>query len=571
MSSIFSVKPHQRLFTHIIIFLGACAMLVACIVAFYQQRASYEAHLYEGKENTARLTSALSGYIELSFLTVDLILHRASDKQYFNYLFGANLNDDMENNFKLWANEAPSICGMLVTDSAGVVKRTFYKEKQQRLLQEGENVRDQRYFVLHKMDDVDNVQVSPLLDVSEDTNNYIIISRTLTKLDGSFGGIIAAIVDVKSLTSMFRSIEFSSRTKLALLLNDGTVLAQFPTRENKSDFNTARFVASLAGAGREQVEDLGIIEEEIDSIPHIITLKKFSQLPLTLSLFVAEDDILKNWRASRNNYILFLGVFALFIAVTSYLALIIGKQVQKIKRSEKKALLSNQNTSKFITKMNYELRTPLNTIIGFSEMIHLGYFGALNEKQKERIYDIHICGTYLLEFVHDILDIIRDEEGKLVLSEVKLKIPPIIETVLRTVLPYARKEGVNVICEDGIETLPELRADERKLRQALLNLITNMVKYTPSGGMVAISGEMDSKGNMIINVVSKGITVLPEDFSLAFSMTEQLNSSDNEGGGLGLPLSKIFIERHGGQIKLQNAEGGGGVAVRVILPAERVL
>jgi signal transduction histidine kinase len=256
--------------------------------------------------------------------------------------------------------------------------------------------------------------------------------------------------------------------------------------------------------------------------------------------------------------------------VTSFLAVIISQQVREMKKSEKMALLSNQNTSKFITKMNYELRTPLNTIIGYSEMIHLGYFGALNEKQKERVYDIYICGTYLLEFVHDILDIIREEEGKLVLSEVKVKIAPIMETVFRTVLPYAKKEGVNIVCEEGIYTLPELKGDERKLRQSFLNLLTNMVKYTPSGGMVSLSGEIDAKGNMVINVISRGITISAEDFSLAFSMSGQLNSSDTEGGGLGLPLSKIFIERHGGQIKLHSADGES-ITVRVILPAERVL
>lgn len=564
-----SVASPKRASAHIIILLGACVMLVACLVAFYQLKASYTGAIKGGKENTARLTNTLSGYVDLSFMAVDLMLRRASDKQYYNFLFGEHLNDDMAASFKMWIDEVPSIRAMMVTDNTGAIKRAFSKEeKGQDLLKEGGTVRDQRYFILHKMDEAAEVQVSPFA-VEGDDKKFIIMSRSLTKLDGSFGGIIAALIDVESFTSILQAAEISHHTKMVMMMDDGVLLAQAPTAEMQGDFNTPRFVASLI-TQEDKAGALHLQEESIDENMHIVAFKRLMHLPVTVSLLVAEDDVLKNWRVSRNNYMLFLGIFALFVAVTSCLAVIIGRQVRHIEKSEKAAHLCNKNTSKFITKMNYELRTPLNTIIGYSEMIHLGYFGALNEKQKERVYDIQVCGAYLLEFVHDILEIIKGEAGKLTLAEGKTAIAPILGTVLKTVVPYAKKEGVNIVSDEGIEHLPALKADERKLRQAFLNLLNSMVKFTPSGGMLALSGEVDGKNNLVITVISRGMTRSLEDFSQAFSLAGQLDMQDTESGGLGLPLCKIFVECHGGQVKCHNAEGEGMV-VRVILPAERVI
>ncbi len=568
MNNIFSVKPPQRVFTHIVMILGACVMMVACLLAYVQQRDAYDITIRDGKENSVKLTNALSSYLNLSVASIDLLLRRASDTQYFNDLFELRLSDDRAAHLKMWVEESPAVEGMLITNEKGVIQRAFYKEAEKRtLLQEGTTIKDLRFFILHKMNEGQNLQVNPLDIMLGESSRYVVISRSLVRQDGSFGGVIAALMNVDYLTAFLHSIELGPNTRMVLALDDGMILAQSSV-DNKNDAAIARFVASLAG--RERGTLLRTTEEEVENDKYIITMQRLVRLPVTVSLLSSEEDILKSWHISRNNILLFLGIFALFIAVISSLAMIISRQVQQIRRSEKMALLSNQNTSKFITKMNYELRTPLNTIIGFSEMIHLGYFGPLNDKQKERVYDIYICGTYLLEFVHDILDIIREEEGRLVLSEANVAIAPIIEMVFRTVLPYAKKEGVNILCEEGMDILPEVKGDERKLRQSFLNLVTNMVKYTPSGGMVSVSGEIDAKGNMVIYVTSRGITLSPEDFSLAFSMSGQLNSSDTEGGGLALPLSKMFIERHGGKVTLHSTDGTG-IVVRVMLPAQRVL
>jgi signal transduction histidine kinase len=219
--------------------------------------------------------------------------------------------------------------------------------------------------------------------------------------------------------------------------------------------------------------------------------------------------------------------------------------------------------------MSHELRTPLNAVIGFSEMLGAGYFGPLNDKQKERVQDINLCGTHLLQLISDILEFSKGEAGKLELQEEELDLKRAIEECARIVADRAKTKHItlHIDTEDG---LPLLFADKRKVRQILLNLLSNAIKFTPAHGTVTVSARTDHHRQMHLLVTDTGIGIAEEDIPTALAVFGQVHrSQSHEGTGLGLPLCKMFAELHGGKLQL-TSNVGEGTTVRIIFPETRV-
>jgi signal transduction histidine kinase len=232
---------------------------------------------------------------------------------------------------------------------------------------------------------------------------------------------------------------------------------------------------------------------------------------------------------------------------------------------------ANRAKSEFLANMSHELRTPLNAVIGFSELIRdvaLGPIG--NDKYREYASDIHGSGEHLLDLINDILDLSKIESGAEELNEEDIDLPDLADSVIRLVRQRAHKDDIALAVEvaDG---LPRLRADQRKLRQILVNLLTNAVKFTEPGGGVTLRVWVSSEGGHLIQVTDTGIGIAPEEIPKALSQFGRVASSlgrDREGSGLGLPLTKALVELHGGSLDLQS-EIGAGTTVTVRFPANR--
>lgn len=227
--------------------------------------------------------------------------------------------------------------------------------------------------------------------------------------------------------------------------------------------------------------------------------------------------------------------------------------------------------SDFLASMSHELRTPLNAVIGFSEMIETELWGPLGSpKYAEYARDIRDSGTHLLTLVNDILDLSKAESGKLVLQEEPLALADLGEACLRMVSDRARRHGVVLAGE-----LPPLTvlADGNRLRQVLLNLLTNAIKFTPEGGRVTLSGARGEAGELLLSVADTGVGIAPEDLPKVFEPFGQANNqtarSASQGTGLGVPISKRLIEAHGGRLDI-DSEVGRGTEVILRLPAGRV-
>jgi signal transduction histidine kinase len=227
---------------------------------------------------------------------------------------------------------------------------------------------------------------------------------------------------------------------------------------------------------------------------------------------------------------------------------------------EKSAQLevANKHKSDFLANMSHELRTPLNAIIGFSEVLIDKMFGEVNAKQLDYLKDIHESGRHLLSLINDILDLSKIEAGRMELELCSFHLPSAISNAMTLVRERAQRHGIQLGAEID-ERLGELQADERKFKQIMLNLLSNAVKFTPDGGRVDVSAKRDTT-RVEIAVRDTGVGIAPADQAALFEEFKQVGrdgARKAEGTGLGLALTKRFVELHGGEIRVQSAPGKG--------------
>lgn len=229
--------------------------------------------------------------------------------------------------------------------------------------------------------------------------------------------------------------------------------------------------------------------------------------------------------------------------------------------------------SKFLATMSHELRTPLNAILGFSEVMKEELFGAhVVAAYKDYSNDIHNSGQHLLGLINEILDLSRVEAGRYELREDAISLAHVVEDCRHLVSLRAEKRGVAI--RQAIETqLPRLWADERAVRQVALNLLTNAIKFTPSGGTITVKVGWTAGGGQYLSIRDTGAGIPAEEIPIVLSSfgrgSSALKNAD-EGSGLGLPIVKGLVELHGGSFTLRS-EVRIGTEVIVIFPPERVM
>ena len=235
-----------------------------------------------------------------------------------------------------------------------------------------------------------------------------------------------------------------------------------------------------------------------------------------------------------------------------------------------RAETANVAKSRFLASMSHELRTPLNAIIGFSELITMRLFDG--DTQVEYAKLVHGAGQHLLSLIDDVLDLAKIESGKLELRESEIDLPSLIDDSLSFIAPKARSAGCVLVCEISGE-LPLIVGDERALKQVLLNLLANAVKFTPAGGSIASFASLTVEGDLEFGVRDGGIGMASDELEHVFETFGQGKNdslSGDKGTGLGLAIVKGLVELHGGRVGIESAPGRG-TRVSVTLPAARVL
>jgi len=227
---------------------------------------------------------------------------------------------------------------------------------------------------------------------------------------------------------------------------------------------------------------------------------------------------------------------------------------------------ANRHKSEFLANMSHELRTPLNAIIGFSDVLLERTFGEINQKQEQYVSIILTSGRHLLSLINDILDLSKIEAGRMELELTSFDLPSAIENTTILVRDRAARHSLTLTMEVDPD-LGEFVGDERKFKQILLNLLSNAVKFTPDGGQIGVrAGRVD--GVVEISVSDTGIGIAPDDQEAIFEEFRQVGTDyvrKREGTGLGLALTRKFIELHGGKIGVAS-ELGKGSTFTVTLP-----
>jgi signal transduction histidine kinase len=267
---------------------------------------------------------------------------------------------------------------------------------------------------------------------------------------------------------------------------------------------------------------------------------------------------------------------------------------ENLKQAKESAEFATRAKSEFLANMSHEVRTPLNHIIGFTELVVDKQFGGLNAEQEEYLTDVLHSSHHLLSLINDILDLSKVEAGKMELNRKEVELRTILEHSLIMIKEKALKQRIQL--STRIDGIPDcIQADERKLKQIIYNLLSNAVKFTPDGGKVCLSadlvispslprgavsalgasGDHEQKDGgepkfVQISVMDTGIGLKKEDMERIFAPFEQVEGGSNrkhQGTGLGLSLTRSFVELHGGTIWAESEGEGKGSAFRFVIPA----
>ncbi len=393
--------------------------------------------------------------------------------------------------------------------------------------------------------------------------------------DGSLIAVVVGDVLSEYFAGFFSAVDLDLGAIATLMDLDGTVYARgasTPGIVGQSYPDLPDVGAAREGDGH------GIIRavSPIDGEDRIASYELLPGTRLLVSVGQDMDHVLQPYRQFRNQ-ILLQGVFGTILVLA--LVVLVRRYVAKLEASETAARQARAEAeqataakSQFLAVASHELRTPLNAIIGFAEvMVHRIHGPMGNPKYAEYAEDIRGSGLHLLALINDILDLSKIEAGKMDLRLEVVDLPTLAAECVRLMRGRVEAASLDLRVVSTEEKTPYLRADAMKIRQVLLNLINNAVKYTPSGGTITVAVERDPlwpDDYMVMRVADTGCGMTPTEVALALEPFRQINSHlarTGEGTGLGLPVAKSLVELHGGSLSIDN-EPGQGTVVSIRLP-----
>ena len=227
--------------------------------------------------------------------------------------------------------------------------------------------------------------------------------------------------------------------------------------------------------------------------------------------------------------------------------------------------------SDLLAKISHEIRTPLNAIIGFAEVMLEERFGPIgNDRYKDYLKDVHASGAHVISLVNDLLDLAKIEAGRMELSFTSVSLNELVGSTVTLMQQQASRERI-VMRTSFAAKLPPVVADERSVKQIVLNLVSNAIKFTDAGGQVIVSTAMTDRGEVAFRVRDTGIGMTDAELEAALEPFRQLATARKRGGtGLGLPLTKALVEANRGALQI-SSNPNEGTLVEVLFPPTRVL
>ena len=411
-------------------------------------------------------------------------------------------------------------------------------------------------------------------------------ARRVSGANGEFLGLILGAVELRYFEDFYRAISLGAGSSIAVVRLDGVTLTRFPRTDTIGKvFSNAQHLLPDGVSGKVR---------ELNPINGQMTLKaahRLASYPVFALATKTEEAALANWWALAR--LMSLAVLGCAISIV-VVAFAFGRQstqhsmladaqaeirrqedlsiaFEAMRAAKEDAEMANRAKSDFLANISHELRTPLNAVLGFSELLASQAFGPLgNERYREYAEDIHASGSHLLSIINDILDLSKAASGTLSLEEDWIDVREIVNSVCRLIQPRIDEAKLSLTIKmppDGLI----LYADERLLRQMLLNLLSNACKFTPPDGHIDCAVSIDAAG-VTFAVTDTGIGIPATELERVLEPFVQVDSSlsrRQKGTGLGLALVEAMAELHGGRLHLAS-EFGRGTTASLILPLDRV-
>ncbi|BAI75935.1 two-component hybrid sensor and regulator (plasmid) [Azospirillum sp. B510] len=432
------------------------------------------------------------------------------------------------------------------------------------------------------------------------------VSRPLHDDEGRFVGVASVSIRVDHLTDFYNLLGFEFDPLIGVFRSTGEVVARRPATEASAGRSLAAgplFQAKL----REAPEGQYLSTSVLDGVERISAYRTVQDYGLVVTTGIGWDEAMAQWRTRTLHTVLesLVGLLAILAALawglryidrerraqlalaearntvertsaerdeSARLATALDHARDMAETARQAAEAANHAKGEFLAGLSHELRTPLNAVIGFADLIAREAEGPVGTPSyRQYAANVRDSGQHVLELINEILDHARAEAGALTIEEGRCDLEAAADFAVRMLTPRAERAGV-LLTAAVMPAARMLRGDDRRIRQILLNLIGNGVKYTPSGGSVTLSVLLE-EGVPVIRVTDTGLGIPAGDVDRVLEPFARVESAANravEGAGLGLPLTRRLVELHGGVLTLRSTLGVG-TTVTVRLPAGRLL
>ncbi len=413
------------------------------------------------------------------------------------------------------------------------------------------NVTDRDYYIVLKDDPkLESYISTPVRNRATATWN-IYVAHRLNAPDGAFLGLVLGAVSMEYFENFFGTTVMGHGNSIAMVRNDGTLLARFPP--------SADIGRAISMTAQRALDAGGLVRETSpsDGEPRIVAARQLANYPVTIAVSQTEESALVEWRRMAT----LLGVTSagccLLIVIA---ALMIARWWRDRDRAVRTAQAASDAKSSFLAVMSHEIRTPMNAVLGLAaELLNT----PLTEEQRRSVVAIHDAGDNLLNLLNDILDFSKLEAGRLTFEALAFSPETLVDNAVSVIGPRASAKGLAVKTVRETALPQALVGDAGRIRQVLLNLLSNAVKFTERGEVVvAIRCLARDAGHATIewSVTDTGIGIPPDRIKDLFQDFSQADTSISRrfgGSGLGLSICKRLVEQMGGEVSLVSAPGQG--------------